>query len=119
MTTPQATLKNVSRVATGAIATFGTTSHKLIASAHAGGNHLNAAFTRRWNAALKESSPQLSAETRRNAAHAQKVFSGYCTRGLDLSAGGAKAVVDTLVSAALTTTERATAFAEAGLRKAG
>jgi len=99
---------SLSQVATGAVTTFGSTAHKIIDTLHGGGERLNAAATRRWNAALKQSSAQLTAETRRNAAHAHKVFSGYYTRGLDLSAGGARVAVDTVVGAALT-----------GLRKAG
>jgi hypothetical protein len=41
------------------------------------------------------------------------VFSGYYTKGIALTADGATVVVDTLVGAALATTEKATAFAQA------
>lgn len=107
-----------SRTATGVITTFGSTAHKVIDAYRSGASQLDQAATRRWNAALKESSAQLKPETRKNAAHAQKVFSAYYTRGVALTADSAVVVVDTLVGAALATTERATAFAQAGLRKA-
>lgn len=111
------TTTEFSKTATGVIATVGSTAHQIIDAYRAGGERINQAFTQRWNAALKESAPQLTPETRKNAAHAQKVFSGYYTKGIALTADGATVVVDTLVGAALATTQRATAFAAANLGK--
>ena len=65
----------------------------------------------------KKTAPKLSAETRKNATHARKVFSGYYTKGLAMSADGATVVVDTLVGVARATTERAMAYAQAGTGK--
>lgn len=106
-----------SKTATGVIATAGSTAHKAIDAYRNGGERLNNAMTRRWTQALKHTAPKLTPETRKNAAHAQKVFSGYYAKGIALTADGAAVVVDTLVGAALATTEKATAFAANGLRK--
>ncbi len=105
-----------SKTATGVIATAGSTAHKAIDAYRTGGERLNDALAQRWNKALKQTAPKLTPETRKNAAHAQKVFSGYYAKGIALTADGAAVVVDTLVGAALATTQKATAFA-ADLRK--
>lgn len=105
-----------SKTATGVIATAGSTAHKAIDAYRTGGERLNDALAQRWTKALKQTAPKLTPETRKNAAHAQKVFSGYYTKGIALTADGAAVVVDTLVGAALATTQKATAFA-ADLRK--
>lgn len=99
------------KTATGVIASAGSTAHQVIDAYQAGATRLNDFATDRWNAALKQSAPQLTAETRKNAAHLQQVCSGLYAKGIDLSVTGAKVVVDTLVGAALATTERAAAFA--------
>ena len=111
------TTNEFSKAATGVIATVGSTAHQIIDVYRVGGERINEAFTQRWNAALKESAPQLKPETRKNAAHAQKVFSGYYAKGIALTADGATVVVDTLEGAALATTQRATAFAAASFGK--
>ena len=64
------TTNEFSKAATGVIATVGSTAHQIIDAYRAGGERINEAFTQRWNAALKESAPQLKPETRKNAAHA-------------------------------------------------
>ncbi|MCJ0762426.1 hypothetical protein [Variovorax terrae] len=109
--------QNLSAAATQLIDTFGSTAHQVITAYRHGGERLADALEQRWKRALKESSPQLTPEVRKNAAHAQQVFSGYYARGLALSADGAETVVDTLVGAAKIAAERASAFAQAGLRK--
>jgi hypothetical protein len=101
-----------SKTATGVIATAGSTAHKAIDAYRTGDERLNDALAQRWNKALKQTAPKLTPETRKNAAHAQKVFSGYYTKGIALTADGAAVVVDTLVGAALATTQKATAFAQ-------
>lgn len=89
------------------IAGFDTTAHQLIGLYRDGSDKLGQAARQRWDSAWKESSPQLSAETRRNAQHARKVFAGYYTRGVALSAAGAEIAVATLVLAARTGVQRA------------
>ena len=97
-------------VATGLVETFGSTARGVIAAYLEGGERLGDLASRRWNAALKETSPRLTPETRKNAAHAKEVFGGYYARGLQLSASGAVVAVDTLVQVTTTAIERAAAF---------
>ena len=101
-----------STTATGLLANFGNVAHQVIGAYREGGERLATTLEQRWKAALKESSPQLTAETRKNAAGAQQVFSTYYAKGLALSADGAEVVVDTLVGAAVAGFERAAAFAQ-------
>jgi hypothetical protein len=98
--------------ATSLLANFGNSAHQVIGAYREGGERLAATLEQRWKAALKESSPQLSPDTRRNAARAQQAFSGYYSKGLALSADGAEVVVDTLVGAAVAGIERAAEFAQ-------
>jgi len=98
---------NFSTVATQLIDGFDQTAHQVIGLYRDGGERIAAAAKQRWDAALKESSPQLSAETRKNATHAQKVIGGYYVKGIDLAASGAEVAVDTLVQAARTAVQRA------------
>jgi hypothetical protein len=92
---------------------FGSTAHVAIDAWRDGGERLGQAAKSRWDAALKQSAPKLSPETRRNAAHAQKVLGGYYSRGVRLSAGGAEVAVDTLVQAARVAVDRAAAWQQA------
>jgi len=89
------------------ITLVGQSAHKAIALYRQGGERLLSATEQSWNRALKASSAELTAETRKNASHAQKVFSGYCAKGLVMTADGATVVVDTLVGAALNTARKA------------
>ena len=99
-----------STTATNMLATFGDTAHQVIGAYREGGERLAATLEQRWNSALKEASPQLTAETRRNAARAQRAFSASYAKGLAFTADGASVVVDTLVGAAVAAVERAAAF---------
>jgi hypothetical protein len=101
-----------STTATNLLANFGNVAHQVIGAYREGGERLGDTLEQRWKAALKESSPQLTAETRRNAARAQQAFGTYYAKGLALSADGAEVVVDTLVGAAVAGLERAAAFAQ-------
>jgi hypothetical protein len=102
--------------ATRLIESFGTHAHQAISAYRSGGERLADNLELRWKRALKASSPRLTPEVRKNAAHAQKVFSGCYARGLARSADGVAQVVDTLVGAAQAATERAATLAQAGLR---
>ena len=86
---------------------FDSTAHQVIGAWREGGERLGQAARERWDSAFKQSSPELSAETRRNAAHARKVFAGYYNKGVALSTGGAEVAVDTIVQSARTAIERA------------
>ncbi|TFZ00354.1 hypothetical protein [Ramlibacter humi] len=99
--------------ATQFIEAIGTTAHGAIDAYRAGGERLGEFASARWDGAFEQARPQLSAETRRNAANARKVFSRYYRQGLQLSASGAEVAVDTLVQAAGAALERAEAFRQA------
>ncbi len=86
---------------------FDTTAHQVIGAWREGGERLGQVARDRWDSAFQQSSPELSAETRRNAARARKVFAGYYTKGVALSASGAEVAVDTLVQTARTAVDRA------------
>ena len=103
---------NFSATATDLLANFGNAAHNAIGVYREGGERLADTLEQRWKKALKETSPKLTPETRKNAAHAQQVLSGYYAKGLALSADGAEVVIDTLVGAAVVAVERATAFAQ-------
>jgi hypothetical protein len=96
--------------ATRYIAGFGNAAHQVIGFYREGGERLADTLEQRWNKALKESSPKLTPETRKNAARAQQAFSTLYAKGLALSADGAEVVVDTVVGAAVAAVERAAAI---------
>jgi hypothetical protein len=102
--------KDFSAVAATLIDGFDNTAHHAIEAWRDGGERLGQAAKQRWDAALKESSPQLSAETRKNAQHAQQVFGGYYTKAIDMSTSGAAVAVDTLVQAARVAVQRASSW---------
>jgi hypothetical protein len=102
-----------SAAATNAIASVGDMAHDLIGAYRKRGELFAMSLERRWKAAFKEAAPQLTAETRKNAARAQRAFSTSYAKGLAVSADGAEVVVDTLVGAALAAVQRAAAFQQA------
>ena len=96
--------------ATAALGRFGGAAHEAIDLYREGGERLAALAGERWNAAFEKAKPQLSAETRRNATNARKVFARCYDRALALSADGAGIAVDTVVGAAIAGVERVAAF---------
>ncbi|HSH89135.1 MAG TPA: hypothetical protein VK996_04065 [Ramlibacter sp.] len=106
-----------SKTATGAVATVGSVAHQAIGVYRESGERLLDAMDQRWKKAFKESSPQLSAETRKNAQHAHDVFQGYYAKGLAMSADGAEVVVDTVIGAVIAGVERAASFQHAYTQK--
>jgi hypothetical protein len=105
-----ANTNHFSTAATRYIGAFGNAAHQAIGFYREGGERLADTLEQRWNEALKQSSPKLTAETRKNAARAQQAFSALYVKGLALSADGAEVVVDTVVGAAVAAVERAAAF---------
>jgi hypothetical protein len=89
---------------------FGSTAHTAIDAYQAGGERLGRFAAQRWDVAFEQAKPQLSGETRRNAANARKVFSRYYRQGLQLSSHGAATAVDTLVQVAGSAIARADAY---------
>ncbi len=79
---------------------FGEGAHGAIDAWREGGERLGQFAAKRWDNAFEQSRAQLSAETRRNAANARRVFARYYGQGLALSTAGATVAVDTVVQAA-------------------
>ena len=96
---------------TSALEAFGATAHGAIDAYRTGGERLGEFAAERWDRAFEQARPQLSAETRRNAANARKVFARYYRRGLAVSSSGAAVAVDTLVEAGASALDRAEGFA--------
>ena len=82
------------------ISGFDHGAHRAIAGWRSGAGRLGDIARTRWDRAFAQSSPQLSADTRRNASHFRDVVAGYYGRGIDLSTTGAERAVSTLVEAA-------------------
>jgi hypothetical protein len=113
------TAKNLSTVAVDLIEAYGNTARNMIDAYRAGGERAVSLLEQRWSRALKESRPELSAETARNASAAQLAFSVYYTKGLHLTSSGAEQVVRQLVKAMETGVERVAANAGAFEEKTG
>ncbi|MES2633522.1 MAG: hypothetical protein V4669_11155 [Pseudomonadota bacterium] len=107
------TTDKIASTAKTVVANAGNAAHQGVGLYRKGGKRLAAVVGKRWDAAFKEASPKLSAETRKNAAHAQEVIGSYYTRGLALSADGAVVVIDTLVGATITAIDRAATLKQA------
>ena len=107
------TAEQITTAANQFIDGFDTNAHTLIELRRDGSERLGNVARERWDAAFKESSPELSAETRRNAQHARKVLGGYYTKAVTLTASGAEVAVDTMSQAARTAVERAAAWHQA------
>jgi hypothetical protein len=82
------------------ISGFETGAQGAIAGWRSGAERLGDLARARWDRAFAESSPQLSAETRRNASHFRDVVAREYGRGVALSVTGAERAVATLVQAA-------------------
>ncbi|MBG9387783.1 hypothetical protein [Caenimonas aquaedulcis] len=107
----------ISTAAIDLVGKFGHGAHQVIDLYREGGERAKAGLEARWDAAFEQSKPQLTAETRKNAARARKAFSAFYAKTLAMSASGAEVAVDTFVGATVTAIARATDFAEAALRK--
>ncbi len=99
------------------VTNVGTTAHQGVGLYRKGGKRLATVLGKRWDTAFKDASPKLSAETRKNAAHAQKVVGSYYSRGLALSADGAEVVIDTLIGATISAIDRAATLKRTYARK--
>jgi hypothetical protein len=99
-----------STVASQVIDGIDTNAQKAIEAWREGGERLAEFAGAHWDTAFKQASPKLTAETRRNATHAKKVFAGYYTKGVALTASGAEVAVQTVVQAARTAVDRAASW---------
>ena len=85
---------------------FGQAAHRAVDVYREAGERLAVVADERWSTAFAQSSPKLSKETRKNAAHAREVFAGYYAKGLTVTADGAQTAIDTFVEAAVSATQR-------------
>lgn len=111
--------KNLSTVASNLIESYGNTAKNVIDAYRAGGERVVSLLEQRWNRALEESRPQLTAETIENASAAQLAFSACYTKGLSLTTNGAQQVVSQLVKVLEDGVERLAANASAFEEKTG
>ena len=93
------TANDFSTTATRCVEAFGTAAHGAVATCRTGGERLAGAAGTQWDRAFAQARPQLSPETRRNAAKARKVAARYWRQGLAASTGAADRAVDALVDA--------------------
>ncbi len=91
------------------IDTFDAAAHHLIEAWREAGDRLGGAARARWNRALKASSPQLDAETRRNAMRTRRVVGRCWTRGVARCADSASTAVEGSVGLARMALARASA----------
>ncbi len=113
------TAKNLSTVAADIIESYGNTAKNVIDAYRAGGERAVSLLEQRWNAALKQSRSQLTAEVAKNASAAQLAFSVYYTKGLTTTTKGAEQVVNQLVKLAGLGVERVAANANLFEEKTG
>jgi hypothetical protein len=111
--------KNLSTVATDMIATYGKTANNVIKAYRAGGELVVDMLEKRWNSAMRQSRPELSAETAKNASAARAAFTAYYTKGLDMTSDGAQQVVKQMVKVAEAGVERAASNASRFEEKTG
>lgn len=113
------TAKNLATVANDLIESYGNTVHNVIGAYRAGGERMVDFLEQRWEQALEQSRPQLTAEVAENAAAAQKMFGGYYAKGLSFTTDGADSVLDQLVKLASAGVERVAANASLFEEKTG
>lgn len=89
--------------------TFDAAAHQLIEAWREAGERLGAAARARWDAALKASSPQLDAQTRRNAMRTRRVVGRCWTRGMARCTDAASTAVESSVGLARRVLRRAEA----------
>jgi hypothetical protein len=104
------TRNDFSTTATRCVEAFGTAAHGAVDACRTGGDRLAGAAAATWDRAFAQARPQLSAETRRNAAHARKVAARYWRRGVTASTDAADRAVDVIVDVAALAITRAEAL---------
>ena len=92
------------------ISGFDTQARRAIGGWRTGGDRLGTLARTRWDRAFAQSSPELSEETRRNAAHFRDVVARCYGQGVDRSAQGAERAIEAVVHAAQVAVTRAAAW---------
>jgi hypothetical protein len=101
----------LSAVTTDMIESSGKAAKNIIKAYRVGSARVTTELEQRWDRAFEQALPQLSAETAKNAANAQRVIGSYYSKGLAVATGSADAAVSQFVKAAEAGVERAAANA--------
>ena len=104
-------VKNLSTVAADLIESYANTAKNVVDAYHAGGERVVSLLEQRWNRALKESRPQLTAEVVKNASAAHLAFTVLYSKGLNQTSHGAQQLVSQIVKLLDLGVERAAANA--------
>ena len=111
--------KNLSTVTTELIESYGNTARNVVSVYRLGGERMIHLMDQRWERALERTATRLKPEVRSNALAAQKKFSAFYGRGIDLATGGADALIDKAVELAAKGVQQAAANAGRFDKKTG
>lgn len=103
--------KNLATATTELIESYGNTARNVVSAYRAGGERMIGLMDQRWEQALEKTASRLKPEVRGNALSAQKKLSGYYTRGINLTTGGADALINKAVELAAKGVQQASANA--------
>ena len=92
--------KNLATVTNELIESYGNTAKNVINAYRVGNERAVAYVDQSWAAAIKKTGTRLSLEVRGNAVAAQKKFSGFYARGVELTSDGADVAVNKAVEMA-------------------
>ena len=106
------TSRNLSTVATDVITSYGQTAQNVVKAYRAGGKRVIGFVDQRIERAFEPLGQRLSPTLRANFTSTHKRISGYTTKGIDLTTGGAESVVHTVVDLAANGVKRITAGAQ-------
>lgn len=107
------TTKNLSTVASDVIESYGKTAKNVINAYRSGGERVIGFVDSRFESTLHRRATRLGPTAVGNIVATQKKISGYYTKGIELTTGGALSVVDTVVDLAAKSVERLAANADA------
>jgi hypothetical protein len=106
------TSKNLSTITTDVITSYGQTAQNVVKAYRAGGKRVIGFVDQRIGRAFEPLGQRLSPTVRANLASTQKRISGYYTKGIDLTTGGAESIVHTFVDLAANGVKRIAANAQ-------
>ena len=111
--------KNLATATTELIACYGNTARNVVSAYRVGGERIIGLMDQRWALALEKTGNRLKPEVRGNALSAQRKLSGFYARGINLSTGGADALIDKAVELAAKGVQQAAANASRFEKKTG
>ena len=111
--------KNLSAATTDLIESYGNTARNVVSAYRIGGERMLGMMDQRWEQALEKTASRLKPEVRGNALSVQKKLSGYYSRGISLTTGGADALINKSVELAAKGVQQAAANASRFEKKTG